>query len=101
MNTSGWIPKGKAVLTRPFAQERATSMIEIPSHVLHQMDLQDNRVVVVAIGADAWSDETEHRAEVGDQAMVTGFAGYMLKGEDGHNYRVVNDRDIFLVRSKA
>jgi len=99
-NSSGWEAKGKAVLTRPFAPEREVGLIEIPSHVLSALNIHDNRVVVVDIGDDAWSDEAKPRAELGDVAIVTNFAGYMMKGEDGQAYRVVNDRDLFLVKSK-
>lgn len=70
----------------------------IPEAVKASMNTVDMRATVIAVGADAWSDEREPRAKVGDRVMVTKFAGIMVKGpRDGQQYRLVNDRDIFCV----
>ena len=95
-NTSGLKPLGKAVLIKAFTPERRAGMIEIPATVAGRMAMVDNRATVIEVGADAWSDEVRPRAQVGDRVLVTSFAGFMAIGpEDGQQYRLVNDRDIF------
>jgi len=94
-NRSGLRPLGVAVLIRPYEPERKGAQIVIPEHVQGRMAMVDNRAVVVAVGPSAWMDETCPRAAVGDRVLVTKFAGFMAKGDDGEMYRLVNDRDIF------
>ncbi len=94
-NKSGLEPRGVAVLIKPYEPERKGGLIEIPDAVQGRMSMVDNRAVIVAIGASAWCDEPRPRAEIGEKVLVTKFAGFMAKGDDGEMYRLVNDRDIF------
>ena len=98
-NPSGLHPKGRAVLVLPAEMEavRKRGTIIIPENVKQSAALLENKVRVVAIGAMAWSDETEPRARIGDTVLVTKFAGFQCLGADGKVYRLVNDRDIFCV----
>lgn len=76
----------------------AAGKIMIPEHVAASMGVLNNRAIVIAIGADAWSDEKEPRAAVGDKVIVTKLAGAQAIGPaDGLQYRLVNDRDIYCV----
>lgn len=112
-NTSGLDPRGVAVLIKPYKPERKGGLIEIPAEVAGRMSMVDQRAVVVAVGEAAWKDEgywkpvlwglfrrwvQKPRAKVGERVLVTKFAGFMAgEGitEDGQQYRLVNDRDIF------
>ena len=95
-NTSGLMPLGRAVLIKPYQPDRQGGLIELPDSVKATGAMVEQRAVVVAIGDCAWDDEKSPRAQPGDKVIVTKFAGYMAVGtEDGQQYRLVNDRDIF------
>lgn len=96
MNKSGLIPKGKAVLVRPY--EVKASLIEIPDSVRGNASMLETRAEVIEIGPSAWDDEKAPRAAPGDRVMITKYAGVFVQGVlDNGNYRLVNDRDIFCV----
>jgi len=58
----------------------------------------ETRAILIAVGAAAWSDESEPRAKPGDIVYITAHAGRMVLGvKDNEWYRLVNDRDIFCV----
>ena len=95
-NESGIIPVGRAVLIAPYEPELHTGLIQIPDSVKGSMQMVEQRAVVVEVGGCAWDDEKTPRATAGDKVLVTKYAGYMAVGpQDGKQYRLVNDRDIF------
>jgi len=83
------------VLIQEWAPERKVGQIVIPEMVEKNMAMVNTRARVIAIGASAWDDEKEPRAQVGDVVLVTQYAGMMAVGLDKKQYRLVNDRDIF------
>lgn len=94
-NESGYLPVGRAVLMKPYEQEKMSSIIEIPESLRSRTSMLEQKGVVVAVGPSCWHDEPSPRAAPGDHVIVTKFAGYQMLGEDGHLYRLINDRDIF------
>lgn len=100
-NPSGLRPVGRAVLVKAHLPElelaRSRSSIFIPYTVGEKAAIWENRVRVVAIGRQAWNDEVEPRARIGELVLCTKFAGFVKTGADGLLYRIVNDRDIFCV----
>jgi co-chaperonin GroES (HSP10) len=98
-NMSGLTPLGQAVLTRPYAAERTvkSTIIEIPANAKERLTMAEQRAIVIAVGPEAWKDESGPRAKPGDHVMVSAYAGFMTTGpKDGLMYRVINARDIFL-----
>jgi len=96
LNTSGLRPLGRAVLVKPYEPEKKKSLIAIPDAVQERMTMVDDRVVVIECGPACWPDEPA-RAKPGDKVLIAKYSGHMSKGTaDGLQYRVVNDRDIFL-----
>lgn len=94
-NTSGLEPVGQAVLVKPYNPEVAASQIVLPDNIKRRMETLDLRVIIVAIGEDAWEGRPA-RAKVGDKVLVSAFCGAMLVGPwDDEQYRMVNGRDIF------
>lgn len=104
-------PLGHAVLVKPYERKRS-GMIVLTEQGKKEMDIAENRAVVIRSGELAWEDEgfirttgmwfwkkTEFvprpRANLGDHVLMTKFAGAMATGEDGQNYRIVNDQDIY------
>lgn len=96
-NLSGLEPRGRAVLIKHHQVETLnSSVIHIPDAVSRNMQMLEQYATVVAVGESAWHDEPAPRAAVGDQVIVTKFAGFLALGPaDGKMYRLVNDRDIF------
>lgn len=94
-NKSGLRPLGVAVLLKPYEPERKGAIIALPDAVRDRVAMVDNRAIVVEVGQSCWHDEPAPRAKAGDKVLVTKFAGFSAKGEDGETYRLVNDRDIF------
>lgn len=98
INDSGLIPKGRAVLIKPYEPDRGNGIIAIPDSVKVNMQVIEQRAIVVATGSACWKDEDEPRAIPGDHVLVSAYAGYMAKGpKDNEQYRFVNDKDIFAV----
>lgn len=101
LNTSGMVPKGRAVLVKAHLPElelaRSRSNLVIPTTVAERNAIWENRARVVAVGSQAWDDEKEPRARVGELVLVTKFAGFVKTGADGKLYRFINDRDVFAV----
>ena len=98
-NRSGLTPVGQAVLVRPYAVEKTlqSKLIAIPESARERLGMAEQRAQVVAVGSEAWKDEREPRAMIGDHVMISAYAGFPTVGPlDGKPYRVVNARDIFL-----
>ncbi len=87
------------MLVQPYEPELKASIIAIPDGVRERMSVLENRVVVIEVGPAAWADEIAAgfppRAVPGDKVLITKHAGFVLTGDDGIQYRVVNDRDVF------
>ncbi len=95
-NTSGLKPLGRAVLLKMVEiDELKTVKVVIPENVKRNSATVEQRAIVMDVGNEAWADEAEPRAQIGDKVFVTKFAGFIAKGNDGEIYRLVNDRDIF------
>lgn len=95
-NTSGLEPLGCAVLIEPYEPEAKNQLIHLPDEVKGRMDMINQRAIVVAVGSEAWKNESKPRAVPGDKVYVAKYAGFMTKGVlDNKAYRLVNDRDIF------
>ncbi len=101
LNTSGWKPAGRAILVRPLdsTAKNPESKIVIPKSISDRTKLMEDRAHVVAIGPMAWAEEGQARAVVGDEVILAAFSGYLLRGDDGVDYRFVNERDVFAVRN--
>jgi co-chaperonin GroES (HSP10) len=86
------------VLLKPYEVEMKVGAIIIADTSKQRMEMADQRAVVIAIGPEAWSEEKEPRAKVGDRVMITKYGGMFVTGPgDGQQYRMVNDKDIFCV----
>ena len=96
INTSGLLPKGRAVLVQPYEPEKASSIIEVPDFVQDRLRTIEQRAVVIAIGPSAWADEATPRAQPGDKVLISAYSGHMATGTaDKKQYRFINDKDIF------
>lgn len=103
MNQSGWSPAGRAVLVRPLdaKEKKPGSVIVVPKSISDRTKLMEDRAIVIEVGPLAWNEEPVARATVGDEVILAAFSGYLLLGDDGVDYRFVNERDVFAVRNKG
>lgn len=93
-NTSGITPLGVAVLARP-VEEQLSSVIAIPDSVSDRQVMIDTKMLVLAVGPEAWKNEKEPRAYPGDVVLVSKYSGSVAKGADGKSYRLLNGADIY------
>ena len=116
-NTSGIYPKGNRVVIYPDELEEVTEGgIVIPNMVKEHHQQGQAMGTVVAIGPDAWIENTtyvdrlidgewktverhttrylEPFAEVGDRVFFARYGGLQVEGADGKAYRILNDLDI-------
>ena len=96
VNTSGLQPEGWAVLLKPYEVQMKVGSIIIADTSKQRIEMADQRAIVIAVGAEAWSDEKRPRAAVGDKVLITKYGGMFVTGPgDNQQYRIVNDKDIF------
>jgi co-chaperonin GroES (HSP10) len=97
-NTSGLRPTGHSVLIEAYEPEFQRSVIQIPENYRRNSAQLEDRAVVIAVGPEAWKDESVPRAKPGDKVMLVKYAGTVVVGtKDKKIYRLVNDREIFCV----
>ena len=118
MNKSGMNPCGDRVVVLPDKLESVTAGgIIIPEKEAEKHQLAQVSGVLVAAGPDAWTHsttiterrmdngkwrETERKrtgysgdfAKVGDRVCFARYNGLPFDGEDGKQYRLLNDEDI-------
>jgi chaperonin GroES len=116
MSTGIW-PSGNRVVVQPDEVERVTEGgIIIPDADAQKHQMAQSTGTLVAIGPDAFKEYTsiterfmdnkwvpfertvtgftENFAEVGDRVAFAKYGGLVVVGEDGQEYRLMNDMDI-------
>lgn len=78
-------------------EKNKDSLIHIPDTIKEKHQQASVAGVLVAVGPDAWTDFKEPFADPGDRVMYAKYGGLMVTGEDGVEYRILNDTDIVAV----
>ncbi len=117
MNKSGVRPRGDRVLVKPDVIDETVGGIIIPDEYKEKHQAAQMAGVLVDVGPDAWFHstttvemkmdngewkETERKrsgysepfAQVGDRVCFAQWNGRNFDGEDGEQYRLLNDEDI-------
>ena len=100
MNPSGIQPVDDRVLVAPTKIDRMTAGgIALPETVAEQEEVGHIKGTIVAMGAQAFEDieSPDQRPAVCAIVAMARYAGYLMQGKDGEEYRLVNDRDIAAV----
>jgi chaperonin GroES len=104
-NESGFEPIGDRVLVRPDIAASSSGGIELPDDIVDRAQLSASSGVLVALGDDAfkWSfDRTRPFAgvkpEVGSRVCFEKYAGQVILGDDGIEYRLIDDKCVGGVR---
>lgn len=83
------------VLVRPDETERKSAGgIIIPDAPADRQEHAQTRGTLVAKGALAFEDWGADALDEGARVIFAKFAGVVIKGADGHEYRLITDKDI-------
>ncbi len=104
LNTSGIRPtEYKVVILPKEVEEKSKGGIYIPETTKEREQFAQQEGVIVAASPLAftyaskaeWGDAVA--PQVGDRVSYAKYSGAVIKGRDGKDYRVVNDKDIYAV----
>ena len=93
---TGIRPVEYKVLIKPDAvEEKTAGGIYLPHQAQEKEKYAKAEGVIVAVGAIAFTDpDWLDRPKVGDRVLYDKYAGAMVKGADGADYRLINDKEI-------
>lgn len=93
-NKSQLQPVEYKVLVKPDKVDEMSGPLFVPAHVRDKLQLAETKSTLVACGGNAFEDWQGVRPVVGDRVYIARYAGMYVKGEDGEEYRLCNDKDI-------
>lgn len=99
MNTAGFAPLDVRVLVRPDpVEERSKGGIILPDEHREQQKYATVKATLVALGANAFAEAKSNpdftAPEPGQRVLIAKYGGIVLTGEDGADYRIMNDEDV-------
>ena len=102
-NTSGIHPLDFRILVLPDPiEERTAGGIIMPDQHKEREKYAQMKGTIVAVGVNAW-EEAANRSPFfakpvpGDRVLISKYGGVMLTGDDGKEYRIMNDEDVTAV----
>lgn len=100
-NAAGLLPVEYKVLVHPSEIEVDPALmrakkagIQLPQDVLDREFMAQIVATLVAVGGNAFEDWKAPIPKPGDQVLIAKYAGVTLRGADGVEYRMLNDKDI-------
>lgn len=99
-NNSGFIPLDLRVLVLPDPiEEKTAGGIILPEAAKEKEKHATVKATLVATGENAWEEAAARSAAFrkplpGDRVIIAKYGGILLTGEDGREYRIMNDEDI-------
>lgn len=99
-NNSGFIPIDLRVLVLPDpVEDRSPGGIILPEQAKEKGKFETIKATLVAIGENAWEEAAGRSAAFrkplpGDRVIIAKYGGILLTGEDGKDYRLMNDVDV-------
>lgn len=94
MNTSGLQPVEYKILIEPEeVEQKSTGGIILAPTTTEKEKMAQVRGTLVAVGGNAFEDWLPPLPKVGDRIWYAKYAGYVIKGDDGKEYRLANDKD--------
>lgn len=96
MNSSGIKPVEYKVLVKPIEVDRKTKGgIYLPDESYDREKFAQQEGVLVAKSEDAFTNpQWLNEPKVGDKILYDRYAGCTVKGMDGEDYRLINDKEI-------
>jgi co-chaperonin GroES (HSP10) len=100
-NRTGIEPIGDFVLIRPDIASRKIGDIEMPDEVVDRAQQAATRGTIIEVGDGAfvWNGDrtrpwTGYKPKAGDNVCYTRYSGYIEEGDDGIEYRLMEDKCI-------
>src|SRR4030042_5282940 len=94
MNKSGILPCEFKVLIEPeIVEEKTAGGIILPQKTKEMEQMAQVRGILIAVGSNAFEDWND-KPQVGLKVYCGKYAGYIVRGNDGKEYRLCNDKDI-------
>ena len=107
-NKSGCVPVGDRVLVLPDIAAASSGSIELPQDIVDRAQMAASSGVIVELGDDAFvwnADRTRpyggYKPKAGDRVHFEKYAGKIILGDDGVEYRLVDDKAIGGVKKSA
>jgi chaperonin GroES len=102
VNTSGIEPLDVRVLVRPDpVEERTAGGIILAPTTIEQEKYATVKATLVAVGANAFAEASANPCfdapQPGNRVMIAKYGGVNIKGDDGSDYRIMNDVDVVAV----
>lgn len=94
---SGIDPVNHRLVVYPIPPKEKEGEIFIPETIRDREAMRQIKACVVAIGPRC---DFENKITDGDLVLISKHAGYLFKGIDGREYRLVNDDDIVGIMSQ-
>lgn len=99
LNTSGIQPLDLKVLVLPDAVEEKKGSLYIPETAQEREKYAMLKGTLVAIGENAWEEAAARSPEFtrptpGDRILIAKYGGILVTGDDGKEYRLMNDSDV-------
>lgn len=94
-NTSGLVPVEYKILIEPEeVEETSKGGIVLAVSTTEKEKMAQVRGKLIAVGGNAFEDWREPIPKVGDSVYYAKYAGIMVKGKDGREMRLTNDKDV-------
>jgi chaperonin GroES len=94
INTSGLVPCEYKILIQPDETEQMSSGgIVLATTTTEKEKMAQVRGKLIAVGGNAFEDWKGRIPQVGDAIWYAKYCGYVIKGRDGREYRLANDKD--------
>ncbi len=92
-------PVGHRVLVYPLPVEKKTAsgIITETEETSKKAQMGQQDAIVVDLGADCWAEHKQPWASKGEKVLIGRFTGLVRKGDDGQEYRIINDLDVVAV----
>lgn len=99
INTSGFWPIKDRCLVLPDEVKETTDsgLLYKPQTTMEREEMRQLKATLIAVGGMAFEDGEQWKPplpKVGDRIYVKVAAGVIHPGEDGKDYRIINDNDI-------
>ena len=100
-NNSGITPVEYKCLVLPEkVEEKTQGGILLSAKLQEQDQLSETRCQLIALGGMAFEDWKDGQLpQAGDRVMIAKYSGILCRGNDGEEYRVINDKDIIAIIS--
>lgn len=95
MNASGLQPVEYKILIEPEeVEETSKGGIVLAVSTTEKEKMAQVRGRLIAVGGNAFEDWAEPVPKVGDSVYYAKYAGIVVKGKDGREMRLANDKDV-------